>query len=433
MRHTASTIKPTSLNRQAPATDAMYTVKNIPGKGKGLVATERISQGTRILCEELIIQSPGHLDQLSTEKLESHIKQQVDTLTDEQRREFLALHHIYTYTTPAEQYLGIIRTNALQTDDVDGQTAGGIFLLASRLNHACDNNAQKARNPNIKQQTVHALRDIAQGEEITIYYLGAHNSRSAHDESAKNDEILEEIERLDGLVSDRGLQGILSSPLQTLRHLDREIQLLRLRTGIFAERAERLWRISEGDDGENVDKTAPLARDRSQLSLYGMSMRWRTAVDDVPVGLGTAEFEDWLWRRENASAAGPRMQTGLRLRNRATFPAFSALPHKWGADMDYYDGSGRPRRHWCLLAEIVDFDFLTRLHLEIRDVDGMKIQKGYTVAILYAQRHSFEFDSSGIRLEDPARIKIFPTSLQMSLATATTTGHATGAGKAQPP
>lgn len=27
-------------------------------------------------------------------------------------------------------------------------------------------------------------------------------------------------------------------------------------------------------------------------------MKWKTAVDDVPQGLDSKEFEDWLWRRE---------------------------------------------------------------------------------------------------------------------------------------
>jgi hypothetical protein len=67
---------------------------------------------------------------------------------------------------------------------------------------------------------------------------------------------------------------------------------------------------------------------------------------------------------------------------------------------------------------------LLRLQLEINDIDGKKVpiffytdgrgselasaqvQKGYTVAILNAQRHAFMFDEPGIRHEDPQMIKV---------------------------
>jgi hypothetical protein len=92
------------------------------------------------------------------------------------------MHNIYADDT-VSRYLGIIRTNALPFgDDV---REGGIFLDACRINHACDINAQKSWNKNIKRHTVHALRDIEKGEEITIYYLGVLNSRKARQEALR--------------------------------------------------------------------------------------------------------------------------------------------------------------------------------------------------------------------------------------------------------
>jgi hypothetical protein len=62
--------------------------------------------------------------------------------------------------------------------------------------------------------------------------------------------------------------------------------------------------------------------------------------------------------------------------------------------------------------------------MEIKDVDGTtiplylytdsrgselvpgQIQKGYTVAILYAERHAFMFGEPSIRHEDPQTIKV---------------------------
>jgi hypothetical protein len=443
----------------------MYELKDVPGKGKGLVATINVPQGTRILCEEAVIRIPHNLDQLGTKKQQRYVRQQVNELTEQQRLAFLSLHNIHPYKNPAEQYIGIIRTNAFQIED--GETGGAVFLEASRINHACDNNTQKSWNENIKRHTVHALRDINEGEEITVYYLAVHNSRQARQEALRarfkfscscricslppeqlqrNDEILEEINHLDCLVGQHGLEGILSSPLRTLRYLDREIQLYDMtgpddpglsrvyldavqvatvhgdlaRRRIFAERAVRSWRISGGSDDKNVIEYGALPQNPSQLPLYGMSMQWKTTVDDVPNALGSTEFEDWLWKREKS----PRSGAQIGLHNRAIFPAFSGLPGDRDVDMEFYRGLDQPHQHWCFLAEIVDFDFLTRLHMEISDVDGRKlplffytdgrgseldlakIQRGYTIAILYAQQHAFMFDKPGIRHEDPARVKV---------------------------
>lgn len=453
-------------------TVSMYDLKDVPGKGSGLVATKKIPQGTRILCEEPVIRIPHSYDQLGSETLQRYVHEQVNALTDQKREAFLALRNIYPYKNPIEQSIGIVSTNALPIDD--GDTGAGIFLSASRINHACDNNAQKNWNENIKRHTVHALRDINEGEEITVYYLAVHNSRGARQEALRakfkfscschlcslpasqsqlNDEILAEIDRLDRLVGQRGLEGMIKSPLRILGYLDRENQLYDItgaddpglsrvywdaaqvaivhgdlaRGRIFAERAVRGWRISAGSDSHKVIKYGALAREPSQIPGYGISMHWKTKVDEVPNALESKEFEDWLWKREQS----PRSGAQVGLRNRAIFPAFSGLPDEGGVDLDFYKGPSEPSQHWCFLAEIVDFDFLTRLHMEISDIDGTniplffytdgrgrelesaRIQKGYTVAILYAQQHAFMFDKPGIRHENPARLKVqIPKTIQ---------------------
>jgi hypothetical protein len=72
----------------------------------------------------------------------------------------------------------------------------------------------------------------------------------------------------------------------------------------------------------------------------------------------------------------------------------------------------------------VEFGTLVRLQVDIKDVNDKTfplffyasgggselspslVQKGYTVAILYAQYHGFAFSEPGFRHEDPARIKV---------------------------
>ena len=378
------------------------------------------------------------------------------------------MRNIYADDT-ASRYLGIIRTNALPFGD-DVREAG-IFLDACRINHACDNNSQKSWNDSIKRHTVHALRDIEKDEEITIYYLGVLNNRKARqealrrkfaftcscrlcslplDQSQESDRRLDEILKLDSLIERGGLMGILSAPLQKLRYVDQQVHLYNeqkpddaglprafldaaqiaiangdlAKARIFAERAVLGWSILEGDDSSSVLQYRVLTQDPSRHEFYGMSMKWKTAVDDIPPGLGPKELDDWLWRREKPKRPGQPAD----FRNRATFPGFDDLPDENDVSSEFYASSDgftyRPWRHWLFLAEIVDFGTLVRLQMGIKDIDGRtipiyfytdrrgrelapsQVQKGYTVAILYAQRHRFMSFETGIRHEEPTNIKV---------------------------
>jgi hypothetical protein len=62
----------------------MYAVEDVPGKGKGLIATHNIPKGTRIISEQPIITS-GHYN-ADMEQLEVRIHQQVSSLGEDQKR-----------------------------------------------------------------------------------------------------------------------------------------------------------------------------------------------------------------------------------------------------------------------------------------------------------------------------------------------------------
>ena len=102
-------------------------------------------------------------------------------------------------------------------------------------------------------------------------------------------------------------------------------------------------------------------------------MKWKTAVDDIPQGIGANEFEDWLRRREKPKLPGQLVD----FRNRAAFPSFIDLPHENDVDPEFYSSNDgltyRPRRHWLFLAEIVEFGTLLRLQMDIKDADGKTV------------------------------------------------------------
>ncbi|KAH6637398.1 hypothetical protein C7974DRAFT_140533 [Boeremia exigua] len=469
-------IRAGDVTAQSTTFDSIYAFQDVPGRGKGLVVKEKISKGTRILSEEAVVTLS---ESAGSERLRISICKQVEALSEMQRRDFLSMHNIHPYRNAAEQYLGIFRTNSLPAEAVGDR--GAIFPEACRINHACDNNAQKNWNEKTKRHTVHALRDINKGEEITITYLGPLKNRKARQEvlrerfdfeclcrlcslppeqSQESDRRLEDIHRLDGVIDQLGADGVLVSPLRTLRYFDQQVRLYieqgredvgfaqalanaaqlviansdLARGRIFAERAASVWKTILGGDSTQAIKHRALAQDPSKYELFGVARKWKTKVDETPQGLGPSDFEDWLWRREKTEPLGQL----ANLRRRATFPGFTDLPDENDVELEFYErsntGTYRPRRHWCFLGEIVDFASLLRLQMEIKDVDGTtiplyfytdsrgselvpgQVQKGYTVAILYAERHAFMFGEPGIRHEDPRTIKIFPLSLDKLLA-----------------
>lgn len=369
-------------------------------------------------------------------------------------------------TKKADHYLDNIRTNALPASTHPSDTAS-IFLTASRLNHSCLNNTQKSWIKNIKRHKVHALRDIPPGEELTICYLGVIRSRSVRraalsekfhslcectlcalpaEQSRESEARLEELLEQDEQTAKLGVMGMIQAALQMLRGVEIQVKLYDeqgpgdaelprafldaaqslIANGDLARASEILrravegWRVSCGGNCVEVSRFGELKKDPSTHELYGVSMRWKTRVGDAPVGSSDANFEDWLWRREKAQRSGQRMS----LRPRSTFPASSKLPGEYDVDLDYYQSIGRPRRHWYFLGEIVDFCFLARLQMEMKDVDGQTVplffytegrgqeivpsvlRKGFTVCIVYAQRHAFLFSEPRIRHEISERMKV---------------------------
>jgi hypothetical protein len=86
---------------------SIYTLQNVPGKGKGLVATETIPKGTQILEEQPIITTPEC--QRSVELLKTHISQQVHPFNEHEQESFLSLHNLYPYKNSYKQYFSILQ------------------------------------------------------------------------------------------------------------------------------------------------------------------------------------------------------------------------------------------------------------------------------------------------------------------------------------
>ncbi|KZP21458.1 hypothetical protein FIBSPDRAFT_788285, partial [Athelia psychrophila] len=124
------------------------------------------------------------------------------------------------------------------------------------------------------------------------------------------------------------------------------------------------------------------------------------------------------------------------LRDSKTFPRFENLPDEDGIEDLYHaenNGYINATRHWCLIAEITTILTIFRLRICAKDRDGHEFtvhvhtddrgaklaqycQEGYTLVLLYAQRHYFGDGTLGIRLEEEASVKVLPYSYATLMA-----------------
>ncbi|ORY10231.1 hypothetical protein BCR34DRAFT_625347 [Clohesyomyces aquaticus] len=139
----------------------LFEIENISHKGRGLVARCNISKGTRILCEKPLLtlrpMAPGDAEKV--------LATQLKALPKESQRQFLSLHN----TKPGQHpFTGIVKTNALPCGP--DSPIGGVYPTICLINHSCIPNSHHSWNNNTEQETIHAIRPIKAGEEITISY-----------------------------------------------------------------------------------------------------------------------------------------------------------------------------------------------------------------------------------------------------------------------
>ncbi|CCE29252.1 uncharacterized protein CPUR_02945 [Claviceps purpurea 20.1] len=449
----------------------MYALRDIPGKGKGLVATRNIPKGTRILSERPLIHAPFDSSQ---EQRKTIIYPQVEALNKEEREIFLSFPNRYAFSDSATRYNGIFRTNCISAASKPRKIVA-FFPLACRINHDCDENATKDWNPDTKRHTVHAMRDIEEGEEITVAYVPSLLNQETRQNklerkfhfacicrtcSLPDEQRVERDLKIDQILclisrnAEFPRERTLTPSLTMLKCIDTRVSLLRelhredknygealsdaaklvttmgdlARGRVFAQKTAAIWQRLLGS-GNSLTKTyTVMAQSPSPNHDHRFSI-WPTHVNDVPQGLGPDDFDDWLWRREKPTLAAPR---GTIMERRDFFSPFSELPHKNGVRGDIFFQS---RRHWCFLGQILEDPLLIQpLSLEVMDMYNKKTKVHFytetkgaeveayletpasTVAILNATRHDFHFGPPGIRHEDPRMIKIIPHPLSIILA-----------------
>lgn len=162
-----------------PEPSNKFSVAAVLGKGIGVVAIASIGKGELILKEQPMFFLSGRdtMTAMMAGGKENLVKSQVQRLEKGQQDAFWALHDCRA-STEEKTALGIWDTNAIGHGEASLSSSEGIYLLGSRFNHSCLPNVIRVWKEGEGVEVFHAARDIAPGEELTIWYSHVFSSRS---------------------------------------------------------------------------------------------------------------------------------------------------------------------------------------------------------------------------------------------------------------
>lgn len=150
-----------------------YAQHDMPGKGRGLVATRPLERGSQIFASTPLFITDQDLDLLSTPDLLSLLYRGVSTLPASSQKGFWKLTPHFT----TDQVLDRILTNSFEVA-INDQSHQALFPEIALLNHDCRPNAAYFWDQATLTHYVHATRAILPGEELTITYTN--NERNRH-------------------------------------------------------------------------------------------------------------------------------------------------------------------------------------------------------------------------------------------------------------
>ncbi|KAJ7782635.1 hypothetical protein B0H16DRAFT_463413 [Mycena metata] len=170
-----------------PKTTSFHMI-DVPGKGKGLFSTRALKAGDLILTERpllvcaravVILRPPNFSDaqysQYSLDHLEKVTEIAVGRMRPEAKAAFMALANCHMEDGSGPLF-GVVRTNGLSLGGLRPGVRGemGTYNATckdiSRLNHSCFPNTASRFDMASFSYSLYAVRDIADGEELTYQY-----------------------------------------------------------------------------------------------------------------------------------------------------------------------------------------------------------------------------------------------------------------------
>ncbi|ATY58943.1 TPR domain [Cordyceps militaris] len=127
---------------------------------------QRLSLAEKKAFDELYHSTTYHITPVLRSKVREWYKHNVVTDTDGSVLKGKRLQDVSKATV--KRFAKFVN-NFVEMDLKDAH--GGLFALSSRINHSCIPNAHKSYNPTIGRLTVHSIRAIRPGEQITVSYF----------------------------------------------------------------------------------------------------------------------------------------------------------------------------------------------------------------------------------------------------------------------
>jgi hypothetical protein len=332
---------PPPKDAELPAPQAqpnLWTIVYLPNKGRGVIASQNIKPGTLLISEPPLLTTEVITSVESTENdLGIHLR----SLPSEKQKAFLSLHN--NFPGKENPLSNIVRSNGYPL----GAEAdiGGVFENISRINHSCLPNAVHSWNGLLGErgeETVYAVRDIKEGEEITVSYLAGGPSKerqsilkqsfgfdctcvlcdSSDADLKASDERLSRIQELHHDIGDS--ETLYSEPEKTLGYCKEILEILEVE-GIKDDRLSRAyfdvfqvcamhsdaaraawWAkkyceakfISAGKDSIDRLEMKPITKRPQKHECFGSltSTHWKTKLEELPKERAGEDFEKWLWR-----------------------------------------------------------------------------------------------------------------------------------------
>lgn len=145
-----------------------FALSDIPGRGKGLVATRDIPAGTVIFHDRpILVYDPARAPHRT--QLESLLLDAISRLNPDTQAAFLSLFNAFA----GDSLLGIVETNQYQLVHLEGaETAySGVFPTFSRLNHSCNPNVMPEWDSASFSVGVRTVRPVRKGDELLVTYI----------------------------------------------------------------------------------------------------------------------------------------------------------------------------------------------------------------------------------------------------------------------
>ena len=164
---------------------AQYEVREFPGKGKGLVASQHIRRGDLIMANtaSLMIDYRS-FEELATAEYRTLQAAAIEHLPKPHKEAVMQLStHVDAKDLTAMEIIDrVTSTNGFDIEPhvEDEEQEHGFFALfpeISRMNHDCRPNADYYFDYDTMTQYIHAVRDISAGEELTLSYINPVMSR----------------------------------------------------------------------------------------------------------------------------------------------------------------------------------------------------------------------------------------------------------------